>query len=347
MADAVQSYRKAMTPDQLDVLDAIWSHHLSTPHGEWPPKRDIHLSGPDRSKVRAAIEALPPGSWFEQTGNTPRYGLTFLGALLTRRGEEVEILAVRYLGYMRDELRKRRSLSQLTAAEIADHLVLDPEQVDVLGRVIQLGNFIGDHFRGGPAWEAGIPDNADELVDVPDLRQYVRDRAMERAAHLLARQAPEPSRQPSEKQRRGDFWFVEDVALRKQLAADRQELYAVHGTRAWKSSVILAGGLIEGMLLDVLGRRTEEAKAAYARLWNRSAPALDRWGLAELVDVGSELGLLRKDTVRLSHALREFRDLVHPGRQLREGIHLTKDEADIAVSVVNICFRALAEAESQ
>jgi hypothetical protein len=347
LTDPVLAYRQAMTPDQLDVLDAIWARYLGSPPGDWPMVRTIHLSGSDRSRVVAAINSLPPGACLQETGGTPRYALTLLGVLLTREGEGLEGLAARYLDHLRKLLLELRPMSELKATAVAGALNLTPERAVALGRVVKIGGFFGEHFTGGSEWVAGIPENADELVDVPDLRQYVRHRAIERGAAMLDRIAGSNNKRPSEKQLRGDFWFVQDQALRKQLAADRQELRAVQSAKAWKSCVILAGGMLEGMLLDVLSRRTTDAQVAFQKLRRRAAPDLDRWSLADLVEVASEMSILPKGAVRLSHALREFRDLVHPGRQLRENIHLTKDEADIAISVVNICFRALAEFEGR
>ena len=95
--------------------------------------------------------------------------------------------------------------------------------------------------------------------------------------------------------------------------------------------------------LDVLKKNEREGKAAYQKLKRKSSPDLNSWDLVDLVDVAKELRLLSKGVGHLSHGLREFRNLVHPGRQIRERLNLTQDEAEIALNVVKLCLRALAQ----
>jgi hypothetical protein len=93
------------------------------------------------------------------------------------------------------------------------------------------------------------------------------------------------------------------------------------------------------MLLDVLKRDELQAKAAYQKLKAKSPPDLHFWDLVDLVDVAKEIGLLNKSVGHLSHGLREFRNLVHPGKQVREKVSLTEEEAEISSRVVQLYLR--------
>jgi len=82
--------------------------------------------------------------------------------------------------------------------------------------------------------------------------------------------------------------------------------------------------------LDVLQRDEPKAKVAYHKLKIKNPPDLSSWNLVELVEVARDIGLLNKSVVHLSYGLREFRNLVHPGKQVREKVSLTEEEAEIS-----------------
>lgn len=92
--------------------------------------------------------------------------------------------------------------------------------------------------------------------------------------------------------------------------------------------------MIEGLILDAI-------------------VATGKWGfvecsrktLKELIDEAVSAGIIRQD--RLSHAAREYRDLVHPGREVREDVTFTSDDADISRAAVGITIREVKEWHSK
>ena len=57
------------------------------------------------------------------------------------------------------------------------------------------------------------------------------------------------------------------------------------------------------------------------------------------MEVAKDIGLLNKSVGHLGHGLREFRNLVHPGKQVREKVSLTEEEAEISYRVVQVYLR--------
>lgn len=126
------------------------------------------------------------------------------------------------------------------------------------------------------------------------------------------------------------------------MAEDWEEAQRAQSAGASKSCVILCGGILEGMLLDVTLQNNEEACRAYQELKLGSHHAEpERWNLAELVEVAKRLEILHSGTAHLSHGLREYRNLIHPARQVRSQIKITENEASIALGVIRTSINEL------
>ncbi len=136
-----------------------------------------------------------------------------------------------------------------------------------------------------------------------------------------------------------DFSFIHDPRLRGVLDHDTFELQQVFHAGYWKSSIVLAGGAIEGILTDLLNR-PEAFSAAGAPRKND----ITRWTLDELIRVALELNSVNGAVGRLSHSVREYRNLVHPGREIRENLGFGREEATIALEVLRILVRDLGAA---
>lgn len=93
----------------------------------------------------------------------------------------------------------------------------------------------------------------------------------------------------------------------------REAQKCVH-IEAFTSAIILMGSVLEGLLL---ARAQLEASTAYQssrapRDKNGKAVAIQDWTLSSLIDVATDIGWLKTDRGKFSHALRESRNVVHP-----------------------------------
>lgn len=135
-----------------------------------------------------------------------------------------------------------------------------------------------------------------------------------------------------------DFPFISDNELRKILERDYLEIQIALIAQCWKSVIIMCGSAMEAILLDLLKQDEEEAKSS------QKAPAernLEKWSLNDLIEVAIDLELVTEGIAKLSHSVREYRNIIHPGNEIRNKIEFGKEEARIAIEVLNILHRDL------
>lgn len=108
------------------------------------------------------------------------------------------------------------------------------------------------------------------------------------------------------------------------------------------SSVIMIGSILEGVLLGIA--------SSNPRLFNQaqSAPKdedgkvrkFQDWTLNSFIDVAFEIGFIKRDVKKFSHAVRDFRNYIHPYSQMATSFNPDKNTA-------LICFQVLKAAISQ
>jgi hypothetical protein len=135
-----------------------------------------------------------------------------------------------------------------------------------------------------------------------------------------------------------DFTFIKDKAVQTILERDYAELQKCLITDCHKSAIILAGSSIEAILLDLLLTNSTTA------LSSAKAPKgsdITRWDLEDLINVAVETNLVEPGVERLSHSVRHYWNLIHPGNEVRNKLTIAKEEAEIAFNVLNIVHRCL------
>lgn len=119
------------------------------------------------------------------------------------------------------------------------------------------------------------------------------------------------------------FHWVENLDLARILEDDFQEMNRSFESHNWKSTMILAGGITEALLLEQL--RKKQVKGV----------GLNRYGLGKLISLAEQHGIIPKELEHYHNALKELKDqrnLIHPENQLRSNI--TVDEQSAAESKV-------------
>lgn len=137
-----------------------------------------------------------------------------------------------------------------------------------------------------------------------------------------------------------EFSFVRNAELRNILERDYSEIQRAFIAKCWKSVIILSGGAIEAILVDRLqsdpGRATASNKAP-------KVPDISKWDLNDLVNVAVDLGYVSAGAEKLSHSVRDYRNLVHPGNEIRKKLGFDSEEARIALEVLHIVWRDLSK----
>lgn len=100
------------------------------------------------------------------------------------------------------------------------------------------------------------------------------------------------------------------------LAYRWEEAERCMAARAWLAATILYGSILESILLAILMNNKESAfRSAKAPKDQR---AIEQWKLETMLNVAGDLELIDPALLKHGHALRDSRNLVHPGKQIQD-----------------------------
>ena len=155
----------------------------------------------------------------------------------------------------------------------------------------------------------------------------------------------EPAQQPLDER---DFSFIKDQDLREVLTLDFIEAQKSFTVGAFKACGLLCGGLIEGMLLDILQRPSVVDENQLDELVSglnlpRSGQSInwDKTSMTHLIKISRELELVSSRALQFAEGARDIRDTVHPRAEVRQGGRVTRDEAEILIQLVKLIYNDL------
>lgn len=108
------------------------------------------------------------------------------------------------------------------------------------------------------------------------------------------------------------------------------------------AAVIMIGSILEGILLGVALLHSQQFNQAQCAPKDKEGKVrkFQDWTLNNYIDVASEIGFLKQDVKKFSHAVRDFRNYIHPYLQKKSQFAPNKQTA-------RICFQVLKAAISQ
>ena len=131
------------------------------------------------------------------------------------------------------------------------------------------------------------------------------------------------------------FDFVSRKDLKVALEGDLAELDRCAGVESWKAVHVLAGSIIEAILADYLISRGADEQNVL------------KLTLGGLVSRCRDEGILTEKTVSLSSAVKEYRNLIHPGRLTRLGEQVGAKTGKVAQALVEIVAAEIAQQKQQ
>lgn len=133
------------------------------------------------------------------------------------------------------------------------------------------------------------------------------------------------------------FQFIKDQALKNIIQRDYKELDSIlMPDGAWKSAVVLSGSILESILYDLLSQESHIHRAnssAKSPMVNGKKTPISsgKWKLAALIEVAVDIGLLPAQRgASIDQILRDYRNFVHPKKELRSQHPCTEAEAFMA-----------------
>ncbi len=106
---------------------------------------------------------------------------------------------------------------------------------------------------------------------------------------------------------------------------------------------MLCGSTLEGLLYEVAKNHPAEYnRASSAPRRDGAVRPFPEWTLNDLLNVSRELGVLGEDVTKFAHAIREFRNYIHPQQQVKESFRPRRVTAQIARHVLRAAIDDLA-----
>ncbi len=142
--------------------------------------------------------------------------------------------------------------------------------------------------------------------------------------------------------------FMVDKELSRMVARDLGELDSAIGAANIKSAVILAGSIVEAVLLDVLARNEHEARLRMRKRWPNNVSAKELIDVASSIQValpdGTTPALLPPLTGKKGFIVIDHRDLIHPRAEVRGATTIDTNTVQTMRGILGEILRDLGEA---
>jgi hypothetical protein len=135
-----------------------------------------------------------------------------------------------------------------------------------------------------------------------------------------------------------------DNAVETILAARVKEAVECVAAGAPLSAIFMCGSILEGILLAVALKNPAEFNRATASPKQKDTGKVrpfHEWTLANLIDTAHEVGVLRLDVKKFGHAVRDFRNYIHPYEQMASSFHPDQHTAQICMQVLRAALIGL------
>jgi hypothetical protein len=131
-----------------------------------------------------------------------------------------------------------------------------------------------------------------------------------------------------------------DSSITSVLEYRVKEIESCFSANAPLAVILLAGSTLEGILLGVATRNPRSFNCAKSapKSKEQKVKQFHEWSLANFIDVSKEVNLLHHDVHKFSHALRDFRNYVHPFEQMSTGFTPSMHTAKICLQVLKVAI---------
>jgi len=146
--------------------------------------------------------------------------------------------------------------------------------------------------------------------------------------------------------------LVSDPAMKKVLSRRWGECTVCVSAGAPLAATVMMGGLLEALLLARVHRHPAKSavfQAASAPRDGKTGKALNlqEWTLRNYIDVAHELGWITSSAKDLGEVVRDYRNYIHPHKELTHGVHLRDGDARLFWEVAKGIARQLLEGSAQ
>lgn len=160
--------------------------------------------------------------------------------------------------------------------------------------------------------------------------------------------APSPGAKPTADSPPSFDSLVADPAMRKVLTRRWEECTRCVTAGAPLAATVMMGGLLEALLLARVHRLGDKAAVFGASSAPRDAKTgkpmmLQEWTLRNYIDVAHELRWISPSAKDLGEVVRDYRNYIHPHKELTHGVHINDHDARLFWEVAKGISRQLLE----
>lgn len=143
------------------------------------------------------------------------------------------------------------------------------------------------------------------------------------------------------------FDFIASPDLKRIIERDYRELSLIlFPAGAWKSTVVLAGAILEAILVDQMTATDVILETIKSSPKAPKTKRIDKgqWSMYQLINVATDVGILprgRSDAIDVT--LREYRNVIHADVELKKKYTCTEAEASLAKGALDAVCNHLTE----
>jgi hypothetical protein len=128
--------------------------------------------------------------------------------------------------------------------------------------------------------------------------------------------------------------LITDAKMQMILRNRWQECVICVKNGASLGATVMMGGLLEGLLLARINQLTVKAPVFTATATPKDRKTgkpltLPFWGLKDFIDVAHELGWITTTAKNIGDVLRDYRNYIHPQKELSHGVSLASGDAEM------------------
>lgn len=129
-----------------------------------------------------------------------------------------------------------------------------------------------------------------------------------------------------------NFDFISDQNFREILVRDYKELKSCLKTGSIKCVLILSGSIIEAVLTEYFLQFPPEESNSNDIL---------KSNLNTLIEYAVQSSIISENEKKLAEVVKDYRNLIHPGREIRKGKKLNLETAEISKRILNIIIESV------
>ena len=132
--------------------------------------------------------------------------------------------------------------------------------------------------------------------------------------------------------------FIQDESLRVSILLDMSSAESAFNNGEWKAATVLAAAAVEALLLWSLNQRSEPERQSAIQNLNLKLNAAqpENGSLATYIAVAAELDHIKPETATQAGLAKDFRNLIHPGREIRLNQKCDRGTARSALAALDL-----------